>query len=42
MWQAMQYLRDMSSGDGKLRQLDSDRYGDMHRTSARDVLAHTA
>lgn len=42
VWQGMQYLRDMSSGDGKLQQLDNDRYGDMHWTSARDVLAHTA
>jgi len=25
VWQGMQYLRDMSSGNGKLRQLDNDR-----------------
>jgi len=42
VWQGMQYLRDMASGDGKLQQLDNDRYGDMHWTSARDVLAHSA
>jgi nucleoside-diphosphate-sugar epimerase len=41
-WQGMQYLRDMSSGDGKLEQLDNDRYGNMHWTSARDVLAQTS
>ncbi len=41
VWQGMQYLRDMSSGNGKLRQLDNDRYGDMRWTGARDVLAQT-
>jgi len=34
----MQHLRDMSSGNGKLRQLDNGRYGEMHWTGARDVL----
>jgi nucleoside-diphosphate-sugar epimerase len=39
VWQGMQYMRDMSSGSGKLQPLDNDRYGAMHWTSARDVLA---
>jgi hypothetical protein len=38
VWQGMQYLRDMSSGRGKLDPLDNDRYGVMAWTSARDVL----
>ena len=37
-WQGMQYLRDMSSGRGRLEPLDNDRYGSMSWTSARDVL----
>lgn len=37
-WQGMQYVRDMFSGDGKLRALDNDRYGERTWTSARDVL----
>jgi uncharacterized protein YbjT (DUF2867 family) len=42
VWQGMQYLRDMSSGDGKLRQLDNDRYPGIHWMSAREVLAASA
>ena len=38
VWQGMQYLRDMSSGRGKLQSLDNDRYGDLVWTSATDVL----
>jgi len=38
VWQGMQYLRDMSSGRGKLQPLDNDRYGIRHWTSADDVL----
>ena len=41
-WQGMQYLRDMSSGRGKLEPLDNDRYGPMPWTSARDVLQQAA
>lgn len=39
VWQGLQYLRDMSSGLGKLRPLDNDRYGERPWTRARDVLA---
>jgi uncharacterized protein YbjT (DUF2867 family) len=42
VWQGMQYLRDMSSGRGKLEPLDNDRYGSMSWTSARDVLRAAA
>jgi uncharacterized protein YbjT (DUF2867 family) len=42
VWQGMQYLRDMSSGRGKLKPLDNDRYGSMSWTSARDVLRTAA
>jgi len=38
VWQGMQYLRDMSSGRGKLQALDNDRYGIRQWTSAREVL----
>jgi nucleoside-diphosphate-sugar epimerase len=38
VWQGMQYLRDMSSGRGKLQPLDNDRYGNRHWRSAHDVL----
>lgn len=39
-WQGMQYLRDMSSGRGKLAEpLDNDRYEKRSWTRARDVLA---
>ncbi len=41
-WQDMQYLRDLSSGLGKLHPLDNDRYGTAPWTTARDVLAHGA
>lgn len=41
-WQGIQYLRDMSSGRGKLEPLDNDRYGATVWTSARDVLQHAA
>jgi uncharacterized protein YbjT (DUF2867 family) len=37
-WQGMQYLRDMSSGRGKLEPLDNDRYGARPWKSARDLL----
>ncbi len=39
VWQGMQYLRDMSSGRGKLEPLDNDRYGRRSWTTARDILA---
>ena len=39
IWQGMQYLRDMSSGRGKLDPLDNDRYGRWTWTTARDVLS---
>jgi nucleoside-diphosphate-sugar epimerase len=39
VWQGMQYLRDMSSGRGKLEPLDNDRYGQRRWTTARDILA---
>ena len=38
VWQGMQYLRDMSSGRGKLEPLDNDRYGVLPWTSTTDVL----
>ena len=39
-WQGMQYLRDMSSGRGKLAEpLDNDRYGKRVWSTARDVLS---
>lgn len=38
IWQGMQYLRDMSSGRGKLMVLDNDRYGATNWTSVIDVL----
>jgi nucleoside-diphosphate-sugar epimerase len=38
-WQGMQYLRDMSSGRGKLFPLDNDRYGKSDWTPAEPVLA---
>jgi uncharacterized protein YbjT (DUF2867 family) len=38
IWQGLQYLRDMSSGRGKLVPLDNDRYGPLPWTSAKDVL----
>lgn len=41
-WQGMQYLRDMSSGLGKLEPLDNDRYGAMPWTKAQDVLRQAA
>jgi uncharacterized protein YbjT (DUF2867 family) len=42
VWQGMQYMRDMSSGRGKLEPLDNDRYGLMTWTTARDVLRQAA
>jgi hypothetical protein len=42
VWQGMQYLRDMSSGRGKLESLDNDRYGPRTWTTARDILAPSA
>ena len=42
VWQGMQYLRDMSSGRGKLAPLDNGRYGSLSWTSARDVLRAAA
>lgn len=38
-WQGMQYLRDMSSGRGKLSPLDNERYGKPAWTPVEDVLA---
>ena len=38
VWQGMQYLRDMSSGRGKLDPLDNDRFGVLSWTSTTDVL----
>ena len=38
-WQGMQYVRDMSSGRGKLSPLDNDRYGKTDWTRAGAVLA---
>lgn len=40
-WQGMQYLRDMSSGAGKLLDLDNDRYGKTEWTDAEAVLGPT-
>lgn len=40
-WQGMQYLRDMSTGRGKLRTLDNSRYGKLDWTRAAVVLAPT-
>lgn len=40
-WQGMQYVRDMSSGRGKLSPLDNDRYGKADWTRAEAVLAPT-
>ena len=42
VWQGMQYLRDMSSGCGKLEPLDNERYGRQPWTTARDVLRQAA
>jgi hypothetical protein len=42
VWQGMQYLRDMSSGRGKLESLDNDRFGPRTWTTARDILAPSA
>ncbi|MET0219429.1 MAG: NmrA family NAD(P)-binding protein, partial [Tardiphaga sp.] len=40
-WQGMQYMRDMSSGRGKLSPLDNARYGKTDWTQAEGVLAPT-
>jgi nucleoside-diphosphate-sugar epimerase len=40
-WQGMQYVRDMSSGRGKLSPLDNERYGKTDWTGADAVLAPT-
>lgn len=40
-WQGMQYVRDMSSGRGKLSPLDKDRYGKTDWTRVEAVLAPT-
>lgn len=40
-WQGMQYLRDMSTGRGKLHGFDNARYGKTDWTSAAAVLAPT-
>lgn len=40
-WQGMQYVRDMSSGRGKLLSLDNARYGKTEWTSAEAVLTPT-
>jgi nucleoside-diphosphate-sugar epimerase len=40
-WQGMQYLRDMSTGHGKLHGLDNARYGKADWTGAAAVLAPT-
>ncbi|GBR00989.1 NmrA family NAD(P)-binding protein [Asaia lannensis] len=40
-WQGMQYIRDMSSGRGKLTPLDNDRYGKAAWTRVADILALT-
>lgn len=40
-WQGMQYMRDMSSGRGKLSPLDNARYGKTDWTHAEAVLAPT-
>lgn len=41
VWQGMQYMRDMSSGRGKLSPLDNGRYGKTQWTRAETVLAAT-
>ena len=41
-WQGMQYLRDMSSGRGKLSPLDNSRYGKTDWTRAETVLKSAA
>lgn len=41
VWQGMQYMRDMSSGRGKLSPLDNARYGKTDWTRAEVVLAPT-
>ena len=38
-WQGMQYLRDMSSGQAKLQQLDNDRYDGLSWTRVREQFA---
>lgn len=38
-WQGMQYMRDMFSGHGQLRPLDTDRYPELRWTSVREQLA---
>lgn len=40
-WQGMQYMRDMSTGRGKLRQRDNARYGKADWTRAADILAQS-
>ena len=40
-WQGMQYMRDMSSGRGKLYPIDNDRYGKTDWTLSEAVLAPT-
>ncbi|WP_025318658.1 aromatic alcohol reductase [Granulibacter bethesdensis] len=40
-WQGMQYVRDMSSGRGKLSPLDNDRYGKTDWTRVEAILAPT-
>ncbi|MCZ2813808.1 NmrA family NAD(P)-binding protein [Modestobacter sp. VKM Ac-2979] len=39
VWQGMQYLHSMFSGDAELGPLDNDRYGPRDWTTAREVLA---
>lgn len=41
-WQGMQYLRDMASGQGKLRPLDNGRYPDLTWTPVSAVLRQAA
>ena len=41
VWQGMQYMRDMSTGRGKLHALDNDRYGKTDWTRVAAVLAPT-
>jgi len=41
VWQGMQYMRDMSTGRGKLHALDNDRYGKTGWTRTAAVLAPT-
>lgn len=38
-WQGMQYMRDMFSGRGQLRPLDTDRYPELRWTTVREQLA---